>query len=99
MNWEDLKAYVNASNDDDTYVEECWDTAKDLVASYIQSAAIPPQVLRRVYIEVGSELYHRRNAPMGVAQYASYDGNPVRIARDPLVGAYPLLNRYMKRFG
>jgi hypothetical protein len=99
MNWEDLKAYVGSSEQDDQYVEDCWDIGKDLVASYIQSANIPPQVLRRAYMEVGSELYHRRNAPMGISQYASYDGSPIRIARDPLIGVYPLLNRYMKRFG
>jgi hypothetical protein len=55
--------------------------------------------LKRCYLEVGSELFHRRNAPMGVAQYATYDGAPANTARDPLVGVYPLLNRYMVRFG
>lgn len=99
MNWEDLKAYVGASEMDDTYVEDCWDVAKDLVSSYIKSTSIPAGVLRRCYLEVGSELYHRRNAPMGISQYATYDGNPIRIARDPLIGVYPVLNRYMKRFG
>ncbi|NBW28564.1 MAG: hypothetical protein EBR38_08360 [Flavobacteriaceae bacterium] len=98
MNWEDLKNFVGASDIDDTFVQDCWNTARDLVASYIQSASIPPQVLKRAYIEVGSELYHRRSAPMGISQYANYDGAPLRIARDPLVGVYPLLNRYMKRF-
>ena len=98
MDWTDLKAYVGASANDDAYVEECWDTAKDLVASYIQSAKIPVNVLKRSYLEVGSELFQRRNAPMGVAQYATYDGAPLNTARDPLVGVYPLLNRYMVRF-
>jgi hypothetical protein len=98
MDWTDLKAYVGASSNDDAYVEECWDTAKDLVASYIKSSKIPVSVLKRCYIEVGSELFQRRNAPTGVAQYATYDGAPVNTARDPLVGVYPLLNRYMTRF-
>lgn len=99
MDWTDLKAYVGASDSDDSYVEECWNTGKDLIASYVQSAKIPANVLKRCYLEVGSELYHRRNAPMGVSQYATYDGaTPNRIARDPLIGVYPLLNRYMVRF-
>lgn len=98
MNWTDLKAYVGASSSDDDYVEECWITAQDLIASYVQSATIPPYVLKRCYLEVGSELFHRRNAPMGVSQYATYDGAPIQTARDPLVGVYPLLNRYMVRF-
>jgi hypothetical protein len=98
MNWEDLKGYVGAIEADDAFVQECWDTAEDLIASYIRSTKIPAQVLKRCYLEVGSELYHRRNAPMGISQYASYDGAPIRIARDPLIGVYPLLNRYMVRF-
>jgi hypothetical protein len=98
MDWENLKAYVGASSEDDVFVEECWDTALDLVASYIKSSKIPPSILKRSYLEVGSELFQRRNAPLGVSQYAIADGNPVRIARDPLAGVYPLLNRYMVRF-
>lgn len=98
MNYEDLKAYVGAVETDNDFVQECWDTAEDLIASYIRSTKIPAGVLKRCYLEVGSELYHRRNAPMGISQYASYDGAPIRIARDPLIGVYPLLNRYMVRF-
>ena len=98
MDWTDLKAYVGAASSDDAYVEECWDTAQDLVASYVRSAKIPTHVLKRAYLEVGSELFHRRNAPMGVSQYATYDGAPIQTARDPLVGVYHLLNRYMVRF-
>ena len=98
MNWEDLKAYVGASSNDDEFVQDCWNTAKDLIASYVQSATVPANVLKRCYLEVGSELFHRRSAPMGVTQFATYDGSPIRVARDPLVGVYPLLNRYMVRF-
>ena len=98
MDWTDLKAYVGASSNDDAYVEECWDTSKDLVASYIASTKVPVGVLKRCYLEVGSELFHRRSAPMGISQYSAYDGAPIRIARDPLAGVYPLLNRYMVRF-
>ena len=98
MDWTDLKAYVGASSNDDAYVEECWNTSKDLVASYIASTKVPVGVLKRCYLEVGSELFNRRNAPMGISQYSAYDGAPIRIARDPLAGVYPLLNRYMVRF-
>lgn len=98
MDWTDLKAYVGSSDIDDSFVEDCYLTAKDLIATYVKSAKVPAQVLKRCYLEVGSELYHRRSAPMGVSQYATYDGAPIRIARDPLIGVYPLLNRYMQRF-
>ncbi|CAB4155418.1 hypothetical protein UFOVP660_6 [uncultured Caudovirales phage] len=98
MDWTDLKAYVGASSQDDDFAKECWDTATDLIASYVQSTKVPNQVLKRCTLEVGSELFHRRSAPMGISQYSSYDGAPIRIARDPLAAVYPLLNRYMVRF-
>ena len=56
---------------------------------------IPAGVKRRACLEVASELYHRRNAPNGVAQFAALDGAPVRVARDPMLGAYPILNRFV----
>jgi hypothetical protein len=98
MDWEDLKAYIGAGSEDDAFVEECFDTSIELVASYVKSSKIPANVLKRVYLEVGSELFQRRNAPLGVSQYATADGSPRSIARDPLAGVYPLLNRYMTRF-
>ena len=98
MDWTDLKAYVGASDLDNEFAEECWETATDLIASYVQSTKVPTQILKRCYLEVGSELCHRRSAPMGISQYSAYDGAPIRIARDPLAGVYPLLNRYMVRF-
>jgi len=42
-----------------------------------------------------SELFHRRSAPMGVSQFASADGSAVRVARDPLLGVYPLIRPYV----
>jgi len=30
-----------------------------------------------------------------VAQFTTLDGSAIRIARDPMVGAYPLLRRYV----
>jgi len=52
-------------------------------------------VLERAYLEVGSELFHRRSAPNGVMQFTTLDGSAIRVARDPMVGAYPLLKRFV----
>ena len=52
-------------------------------------------VQERAVLEVGSELFHRRNAPNGVAQFAALDGAPIRVARDPMVAARPLLSPYL----
>jgi hypothetical protein len=53
-------------------------------------------ILNRAKIECGSELYHRRSAPNGVAQFATLDGgSAVRVARDPMIAAYPILVPYV----
>lgn len=95
MDAANLQEYVGAPDSDAAYVEECWDQATSLVDAYVGGETIPVAVLDRAYLEVGSELYHRRQAPNGIAQFASMDGSPIRVARDPMLGAYPLLQRYM----
>lgn len=100
--YDDLKAYVGASDSDNTFVSACWDEAHDLVDQYCGDATVdvPTHILKRAKIEVGSELYHRRSAPNGVAQFATLDGgSAIRVARDPMVGAYPILARYLPAGG
>lgn len=91
----DLQAYVNANSSDEAFVTTCLAEATALVQAYVGTAVVPPVVLDRAVLEVGSELFHRRQAPSGVAQFAALDGAPIRVARDPMVGAYPLLARYV----
>ena len=95
MSWELLKSFVGASTADDTYVQQCWDEAVAHVDTFVGSHDVPSAVLQRCYIEAGSELFHRRSAPMGVSQFASFDGSAIRVARDPLQGVYPLLRPYL----
>ena len=95
MSYTDLKTFVGASDLDDTYVEQCWEEAVALVNTFVGTHDIPTAVLNRCYIEAGSELYHRRSAPMGVSQFASFDGSAIRVARDPLTGVYPILRPYV----
>ncbi len=89
-----LAAYVGAS-ETDPFVPDCAAQAAVLVATYITGFTVPDEIVRRAQLEVGSELYHRKNAPNGIAQFADGMGNAVRVARDPMLGAYPLLNRYV----
>lgn len=95
MDSTNLQEYVGAPDSDAAFVEECWDEATALVNIFIGQEIIPVAILDRAFLEVGSELYHRRQAPNGIAQFASMDGSPVRVARDPMLGAYPLLQRFM----
>ena len=95
MTWEDLKSYVGASDGDDSFVETCWDEANYLVNNFADADLVPKKLMGRAYLECGSELYHRRSAPNGIAQFTSYDGSPMRIARDPMTPVYALLRRYI----
>jgi len=91
-----LKSYVGSPDSDDTFVTACWDESVALVTKFVGTATVPATVLLRARIECGSELYHRRSAPNGIAQFATLDGgSAVRVARDPMIAAYPLLVPYV----
>ncbi len=97
---ERLEAYVTAgasftTADDGDYITACVMEAMELVDHEIGTAPVPDPVVDRAVIEVGSELYNRRSAPNGISQFASPDGGAVRIARDPMVGARPLLAPFL----
>lgn len=94
MDYNDLADFVGTGTSD-AYVQTCWSTAVALVDAYVGSATVPAAVLDRCYLECGSELFHRRNAPNGVAQFNEVTGTPVRIARDPMVSVYPLVAPYV----
>jgi hypothetical protein len=97
--YDDLKAYVGAPDSDNAFVATCWTEAHALVDKFCGVAGllvVPVSVLQRAKIECGSELYHRRSAPNGIAQFATLDGgSAVRVARDPMIAAYPLLVPYV----
>ena len=96
LSWTDLKAYVNAPTADDDFVEQCWDEANLIVNKFVGTVTVPLTITDRARIEVGQELYSRRAAPNGIAQYATFEGaSAVRVARDPGVGMYPILQPWV----
>lgn len=95
MDSSDLATYVGATDDDSEFVQQCWDEAYALVSAFVGGVDIPQSVGDRAVLETASELFHRRNAPNGIAQFAAFDGSPVRVARDPMTPAYPILARVM----
>lgn len=95
MTWQDLKAFVGSSAADDTFVTQCWNTAVALVDNFVGSTVVPTVVKDRCYLMCGSELFHARQAPNGIAQFSDLNGAaPVRIARDPMTPVYALLANY-----
>lgn len=88
-----LRAYLRVNSDDG--LADAWDTADALVASFVGQAEVPAAVLKQAQLKTASELFHQRSAPQGIAQFADQTGAPVRTARDPLTGAYPLLRPFV----
>lgn len=90
----EFQAYVGT--DESTFPQECLTAGISLVERYIgEIDTVPADVQDQAVYITASELFHRRSAPNGIAQFASMDGNPVRVARDPMTAVYPLLLAYV----
>jgi hypothetical protein len=93
--WDNLTTYVGAviGGVDEEFIENhCWNPAVELVDRFIgTNEDVPATVRTRAIMECGAELYNRRSAPGGIAQFASFDQAPMRIARDSMVRSYDLL--------
>ena len=92
---DDLRNYVGAGQGDDEFLTDCLAQAQALITSYTRDTQVPLPVLEGCLLQVGSELYHRRNAPSGIAQFSSMDGTPMRVSKDPMASVYLILNRYV----
>lgn len=99
--WDTLSTYVGLpiASTDDAFVQSCYNEAEILVTKYVGTLTVPAAILARAKLECGSELYHRRNAPNGISQFAGFDGAPMRVARDPMVSARPLIDVYRTNAG
>ena len=88
----EFQAYVGT--EETTFPEECLTAGHALVTRFIGTKTVPVSVHDQATLIASSELFHRRSAPNGVAQFASFDGAPIRVAKDPLNAVYPLLMPY-----
>lgn len=95
--WTSLKEYVNATDDQDTYVEWAFDEAVTLVTSFIGTAPVPSAIVGRAILETGSALYNRRQDSNGIRGYNG-DGTPIFVAKDPMNAVYPMLRRWVLPF-
>lgn len=92
----DLSEWVGDDGRNETLVASCWETAITLVTNYVDPVNVPQEILDRATLEVGAELFHRKAAKNGIVQFATPDAPATRIARDPMVAAYPLLDPFVK---
>lgn len=89
-----LGPYVSAAAAD-AYVIQCATEAADMVTTAIGTNAVPASVAERAALEVGAELFHRRQSRNGIAGLDNMDFAPMRIARDPMKAAMPYLQPYL----
>lgn len=91
----DLQAYVG-TEETGTFMTSCVTFANQHVGNYVGAVnTVPSEVMHQAKLIVASEIYHRRSAPNGIAQFASMDGSPVRVAKDPMSSVYNLLLPYV----
>lgn len=89
-----LQDYVG-SKETGTFIQGCLDSALAMTQRFIGTTSVPSAVIDQAVLQVASELFHRRSAPNGISQFADLSGNPVRVARDPMVAAYDILRPYV----
>lgn len=90
-----LRAHARAgATVTDAVLQNCIDTATDLVNDYIGEVLVPAARVDRAVLLVANECLQQNLSPNGVLnqQYDAGDGSvPLRIGRDPMTPAYPLL--------
>lgn len=93
----DLARYVRANDRDAEFTDECAARAAQLVLDKIGDAIVPESVLSVAILEVGANLYQRRQSSIGTTSYGDPEtlGNPMRPALDPMTPAWPLLRPYL----
>jgi len=92
---QELADYVGTDVLDD-FLESCLSAGNAHVGRFIGDIeTVPNEVHRQAIFICSSELFHRRSAPNGISQFASMDGQAVRVARDPMTAVYPLLQPYV----
>ena len=95
VNLQDLQAYIGTDETGD-FINSCLTAGEALVDNYIGAIeTVPSDIHDQGVLICASELFHRRSAPNGIAQFASLDGSPVRVAKDPMGAVYPLLMPYV----
>lgn len=91
---EEFRAYVG-TNEDSSFVDDALQTGHHLVERYVGTAEVPSHVRDIAVLQVASEVFHRRQAPAGITQFADMSGSAVRVGKDPMSAAYELLRPYV----
>jgi len=92
---EEFRAYVGTS-EVSSFVDDCLSAGHSLVTRYIgDTTGVPNHVHDSAVLMCASEIFHRRQAPGGITQFADMSGSAVRVGKDPMNAAYELLRPYV----
>jgi hypothetical protein len=95
---DELAAFVGG-DPADPYLVQCVAAANGAVLGYLgreydtETAPVPAEV-HAATLTVGGDIYHRRQAPLGISSALDVAGLPLRVTRDWLAGVGPQLDRY-----
>ena len=89
-----FRAYLRCTGTDQE-LTPVYDAARLLVAQYVASRDVPDEILLLAVHKVGSELWASRDAVGGIVTGYTDMGSGLRLARDPMVAARPLLAPYV----
>jgi hypothetical protein len=95
-----LQWFVEAMGDDVDYATECNTEATVFVENFIGADnpyGVPDEAKARAILEVGADLFYRKNSRNGIVSYESGmpAPEPVRLQRDPMTAAYPILRPFL----
>lgn len=79
------------------YRVKCVARAGVLLAGYIGAVTVPEEIRDLALLEVAADIFHRKTTRNGVAGFGDMELAPIRISRDPLAAAYPILDNYVVR--
>jgi len=92
----EFKEYVGTKDSTD-FPQSCLTAGQALVTKYLGAVTtVPSEIQDQAVLMVSSELYHRRNAPNGISQFADMGGGAIRVGKDPMAPAYNLLLPYVQ---
>jgi len=94
---EEFRAYVG-TKEDSSFVDDCLQAGHHLVMRYIGDNDVTSHIVDQAILVCASEIFHRRQAPGGITQFADMSGSAVRVGKDPMFAAYELLRPFCGGF-
>lgn len=81
----------------DAELNDCIESAAELLKELIGRKVVPPKTYDRAWLLVANEMLQQDMAPNGLVNQQFDNGTeaiPIRIGRDPLTPAYPILEPF-----